>query len=116
MFFLYIDDSNLSPMLDTECSLLVIVVNGLLQIGTQHRRVLVSVHHSHFQALQGGLVALRKAAGLSQEQLAERLGVGQSYISKIERGDVYVDVVVFVAWCQASGVRAGHTLNKLFTA
>jgi transcriptional regulator with XRE-family HTH domain len=78
--------------------------------------VLVSVHHSHYQALRGELVALRKAAGLSQVQLAERLGVGQSYISKIERGEAYVDVLAFVDWCQACGVGAGHTLAQLFDA
>lgn len=31
---------------------------------------------------------LREAAGLTQEQLAERLGVSQRQVSKIERGDV----------------------------
>ena len=61
-------------------------------------------------------MALRKAAGLSQVQLAERLGVGQSYISKIERGEAYVDVLVFVDWCQACGVKAGHTLDQLIAA
>ena len=73
----------------------------------------VSVHHSRYQALQAGLVALRRAAGLSQVQLAERLGVGQSYVSKIERGEAYVDVLVFVDWCQACGVKAGRALDQL---
>ena len=31
---------------------------------------------------------LREAAGLTQEQLAERIGVGQRQVSKIERGDL----------------------------
>lgn len=61
-------------------------------------------------------MALRKTAGLSQVQLAERLGVGQSYISKIERGEAYVDVLFFVDWCQACGVKAGSTLDQLFAA
>lgn len=59
----------------------------------------VSVHHPRYQALQAGLAELRKAAGLSQVQLSTRLGVGQSYVSKIERGEAYVDVLVFVDWC-----------------
>ena len=58
-------------------------------------------------------MSLRKTAGLSQIQLAERLGVGQSYISKIERGEAYVDVLVFIDWCQACGVKAGRTLDQL---
>lgn len=31
---------------------------------------------------------LREAAGLTQAQLAERIGVGQRQVSKIERGDL----------------------------
>lgn len=31
---------------------------------------------------------LREQAGLTQEQLAERIGVGQRQVSKIERGDL----------------------------
>lgn len=58
-------------------------------------------------------MALRKTAGLSQVQLAQRLGVGQSYVSKIERGEAYVDVLVFVDWCQVCGVKAGRMLDQL---
>lgn len=78
--------------------------------------MLVSVHHSRYQILRKGLVALRKSAGLSQVQLAEKLGVGQSYISKIERGEAYVDVLVFVDWCHACGMSAGQTLDQFFPA
>jgi transcriptional regulator with XRE-family HTH domain len=55
---------------------------------------------------------LRKAAGLSPIQLAQRLEVGQSYVSKIERGEAYVDVLVFVDWCIACGVRPGAVLDE----
>ena len=73
----------------------------------------VSVHHPRYQALQATLVMLRKAAGLSQVQLAGRLGVGQSYVSKIERGEAYVDVLVFMDWCQACEATAGQVMNEL---
>lgn len=56
-------------------------------------------------------MALRKAAGLSQVQLADRLGVGQSYVSKIERGEAYVDVLVFIDWCEACGARAVNVID-----
>jgi transcriptional regulator with XRE-family HTH domain len=75
--------------------------------------VSVSVHHHRYQALQEKLAALRKTAGLSQVQLASRLGVGQSYVSKIERGEAYVDVLVFMDWCQACGAIAGQVMNEL---
>jgi transcriptional regulator with XRE-family HTH domain len=63
----------------------------------------VSVHHPRYLALRADLVALRKIAGLSPAQLAQELGVGQSYVSKVELGEMYVDVVLFVDWCCACG-------------
>ncbi len=57
---------------------------------------------------------MRKQAGLSQVQLAERLGVGQSFVSKVERGESYVDVMLFVDWCQACDIAsAGQALDRL---
>ena len=74
----------------------------------------ITVHHPRYQSLRSGLIALRKGAGLSQVQLAERLGVGQSFISKVERGESYVDVMLFVDWCQACDARtAGRELDRL---
>lgn len=35
----------------------------------------------------------RLGAGLSQKDLAEKLGVTQSYVSKIEQGQIRLDVV-----------------------
>lgn len=96
----------------THCS--VKVVNGLFRIGVKHARVPITVYHPRYQALREGLAALRKKAGLSQVQLAERLGVGQSFVSKIERGESYVDVMLFVDWCRACDVpRAGPELDRL---
>lgn len=49
------------------------------------------------------LRVLRKArqdAGLTQEQLAERLGQTQSFISKCERGERRLDVVEIRRICQ----------------
>lgn len=59
------------------------------------------------------MVDARKAAGLTQVQMAERLGVGQSYVSKIERGESYVDVLTFSDWCAACGLNCGLVLDSL---
>ena len=53
------------------------------------------------------LKVLRKArqdAGLTQEQLAERLGQTQSFISKCERGERRLDVVEIRRICQVIGI------------
>lgn len=73
----------------------------------------VSVHHPRYQALQANMAAVRRAAGLSQVELSAALGVGQSYVSKVERGEMYVDVMVFVDWCRACGVRPEEAIAKL---
>ena len=74
---------------------------------------MLSIHHPRYLALQSELARLRKQAGLSQVQLAERLGVGQSFVSKIERGEAYVDVLFFSDWCRACNTRAGAVLEQL---
>jgi transcriptional regulator with XRE-family HTH domain len=75
--------------------------------------VSASLYHPKYQALRAAMVAVRKAAGLTQIQIAERLQVGQSFISKMERGDSYVDVLTFVDWCAACGVSPGELLDRL---
>jgi len=74
---------------------------------------LLSIHHPHYRAVQAELARLRRQAGLSQVQLALRLGVGQSFVSKIERGEAYVDLLFFADWCRACGARAGAVLEEL---
>lgn len=61
------------------------------------------VPHASYLALRAELAALRKSSGLSQVQLAQTLGVGQSCVSKIERGEMYADPLLFIDWCRACG-------------
>lgn len=75
----------------------------------------VTIHHPHYQALRSAMVAWRKKAGMSQVQLAERLQVGQSYVSKIERGEAYVDVMLFIDWCRACGIKPGAALDRVLS-
>lgn len=49
-------------------------------------------------------VRLRKAAGLTQEQLAERSGFSQQYISDLERGRCNPTVVTLYELAEALGV------------
>lgn len=49
------------------------------------------------------LVAARKAAGITQVELAARLDRHQSFVSKVERGERRVDVVEFCQIAEALG-------------
>ncbi|MBJ9964514.1 helix-turn-helix domain-containing protein [Burkholderia seminalis] len=75
--------------------------------------MLPSIHHPRYQSLRAHLKTLRKAAGLTQAQLAERLGLDQSYLSKIERGERYVDVLFYIDWCQACGSAPDEAIKML---
>lgn len=59
-----------------------------------------SVFADDYRTLIARLVELRAEAGLTQVELATRLGRPQSYISKIERCERRLDVVEF---CQLVG-------------
>jgi transcriptional regulator with XRE-family HTH domain len=49
------------------------------------------------------LVAKRDGAGMSQQVLAKKLGVPQSFVAKVETGQRRIDVVEFLAITGALG-------------
>ena len=55
-----------------------------------------------YKAMIDRLVDARRAAGIRQVELAERLGKPQSFISKVERRERRIDVVEFIIIARAS--------------
>ncbi|MDE2081523.1 MAG: helix-turn-helix transcriptional regulator [Burkholderiales bacterium] len=49
------------------------------------------------------LVASRRASGVTQKVLAERLSIGQSSVSKVERGLQRLDLIELYRWLSALG-------------
>ena len=49
------------------------------------------------------IAEVRKGQGVTQVQLAAKLGKPQSHISKVERGERRLDVVEFTRWIDAIG-------------
>jgi len=66
-------------------------------------------------ALQQSLRRLREAAGLLQEELADRLGKDQSFVSRFERGERRLDLVELDEIAAACGVDLAR-LVKLYHA
>ncbi|MHB8565253.1 MAG: helix-turn-helix domain-containing protein [Acidiferrobacteraceae bacterium] len=54
----------------------------------------------------------REQAGLTQEDLAERLGETQSFVSKCERGERRVDLVELREFCKAMGITLGKFVRQ----
>ena len=59
------------------------------------------------------LIKARKAAGLTQVELAKRLGEFQSFVSRYERGERRLDVVEFLEVAKAIGIDPRRLLGEL---
>jgi transcriptional regulator with XRE-family HTH domain len=75
----------------------------------------ISLYHYDYEALRLALRDMRVKARLTQIEMAQKLSVGQSYISKLERGENFVDVLLYARWCTACGEKAGRVLDELLT-
>lgn len=66
-------------------------------------------HH----AVVAALIRVRISAGLTQGELADRLGIGRTVVTKMEVGQRNVSVVEFVAWCRAVDVVPAVLIQEL---
>lgn len=74
-----------------------------------------TIHSPQHQALCELLIAARRKAGLTQHEVAERLGRPQSFVAKVEGGERRLDVIEFIELTRALGVdptRLMRTLTK----
>lgn len=51
------------------------------------------------------LVEARKAAGITQAEIAERLGKVQSHVSMCENREREISIIDLYRWCQALGLK-----------
>lgn len=77
------------------------------------RGISKTVHSSDQAAFCALMVAARKQAGLTQDELARRLKRPQSFVAKYEGGERRIDVVEFVTIVQAIGVDPLKLLRDL---
>jgi transcriptional regulator with XRE-family HTH domain len=63
-----------------------------------------TIHSTEYAKFLELLRQFRERQGLTQEQLAEKLGATQSFISKCERGERRIDALELRAFCLAMGV------------
>jgi transcriptional regulator with XRE-family HTH domain len=62
-----------------------------------------SVFSDGYKSMLDVLVAARKEAGMTQVELAKRLGKPQPFISYFERGERRIDLIEFCAIAKAMG-------------
>lgn len=71
-----------------------------------------SLHSSRYQAFRALLIAAREAAGMTQVEVAERLGKPQSFVSKYERGERRLDFTEFLELSDLLGVDLAEFANE----
>lgn len=72
-----------------------------------------SIRTDRHQALRSLIKDHRKAAGLTQAQLAKKLGRYQSYVSMVEGGELRLGVVEFLEIAKAVGFDPVSAIRKL---
>lgn len=63
-----------------------------------------SIYTQQYSIFCRTLRLLREEAGLTQEEVAVKLGATQTFISKCERGERRIDLVELRAWCEPLGL------------
>jgi transcriptional regulator with XRE-family HTH domain len=63
-----------------------------------------SQHTKSYQKLTAALREAREAAGLTQAQVAEKLGLYASFVSKVESGERRIDVIELAQFCKVYDV------------
>jgi len=74
---------------------------------------MASVHDLRYRAIRSVLKDIRKEAEMTQIELSQALEVGQSFVSKIERGEAFVDLLFFIRWCQICKRQPEEVLNEI---
>lgn len=72
-----------------------------------------TVYKARYRNMISVLADVRKAAQLTQQQLAEKLHKPQSYIAKIEGFERKLDLLEFIEMCEALKVSPSALIQKI---
>ena len=74
-----------------------------------------TIHNARYQTLPDLLLEARDNAGLTQKELANRLGRPQSFVSKTENAERRLDVIEFMDVCRGIGADPFELQRRLDT-
>jgi transcriptional regulator with XRE-family HTH domain len=74
---------------------------------------LKAVNSDEYQHFLNCLISARKEADVTQQELAQRLGKPQSFVSKYENRERRIDFVEFLHIARALGIHPSDFLNKM---
>jgi ribosome-binding protein aMBF1 (putative translation factor) len=93
---------------DLEYALFAFTVKSIPMAGMEK-----SIHSSEQHQLQSLLRQVRRGAGMTQQDLARRLGQPQSFVSRYERGERRLDVLELRKVCNALGLTLTDFVSRL---
>jgi transcriptional regulator with XRE-family HTH domain len=71
------------------------------------------MQRNKYEFLQRALIEARQSRGLTQTEIAARLGKPQSFVSKYESGERRLDVIEFLNVCEALSIKPDGILNEI---
>jgi len=72
-----------------------------------------SLHSREYKVLTALLIEARKKAGLTQQQVADRLGKPQSFVAKYEGGERRLDIIEFIHLCRLLNERPDLLVKRI---
>jgi hypothetical protein len=86
---------------------------ALTEMGAKRNRNPSSLFSPGHDRLIATLTELREHAGVTQQELAKRMGKHRSFVWKTEGGQRRLDLVEFVRWCRGCGVDPLEVFKRL---
>jgi len=71
------------------------------------------IHDRGYRQLVATLKATRKAHGLTQAEVAARLGVCRTWVSKIESCEVGLDLLGLIRLCRVYGLKTATAVEAM---
>jgi ribosome-binding protein aMBF1 (putative translation factor) len=72
-----------------------------------------SIHSARYAVFLKVLREARERAGVTQVQLARKIGETQTFVSKCERGERRIDVIELRTFCRAFGLSLQQFVSAL---
>lgn len=72
-----------------------------------------SIHSARYAVFLRVLRNARQRAGLTQAEVARKIGETQTFVSKCERGERRIDVIELRTFCRAFGISLKQFVSRL---
>ena len=71
------------------------------------------IYNAGYRQLVARLREARKGLGLTQQEVADRLGAGRTWVAKIEMCELRLDLLQFVRLCRVYGLKAREVIGVM---